>query len=877
MMAFFRWYCHPKLVDHIEGDLIEVYRERLETKGKAAADARFVVDVLLLFRRGIIRPVEGHKNLNHYGMYKSYFTLGWRNLVRNKGFGAINIVGLGIGVAACMLIGLFIHHEMSYDQHVPDSENIYRITQYFNVDGEDRWGLSHPAAMAPTVETDFAEVVKAGRIMDNPSRYGAGANKVQVEDSPQQFHETGFAYVDQAMIDLLQIPFLHGNATSALDQPFTMVISNSKALKYFRNENPVGKTIYLNGRKEQPYTITGVMQDFPGNSNFSYEFLMTLNEAPFYDQGEQARWSQRNFLNFIKVQPGTDIRALETKLTEIMLGKYIVPFYRSTGRTKNADLLATQSRFELQPLRDMHLYSSHFDNAKTTGDIRFVWIFGAVASFILIIASINFVNLSTAQSARRSKEVGLRKVVGSTKKSLVFQFLTESFTITLFAFILGLVIVIVVIPYFAQLAERKMSIPWAANWFLPSVFIGILLVSLLAGLYPSFYLSRFNPAQVLKGRLSVGVRSPGLRSSLVVFQFAISIILIACALTVQHQMKFIMTRDLGFDKDQVIQISDVDATGNVVAFKEELKSLPGVIHVSNSAYLPIAGGFRNSSNVESLPDGLQTNFQAEFWQVDADYIETMGMTLLQGRNFPPQRDTTKARTAIINQAMATALGYKDPIGHKVSERQPLEIIGIVKDFSFQTADQEITPLALVFNEYSKVTSVKVQTEDMAGMLATLETKWKQFSPGLAFNYSFMNDSYARMYENVRRVGVILTGFTALAIVIACLGLFGLSAYMIEQRKKELGVRKVLGASMLSIFQLLVRHYLILVAISFVIAVPVSVYFMNSWLQSYVYRIAISWQVFALTAVGVLVVTVSTISYQAITAASANPVTSLKVE
>jgi putative ABC transport system permease protein len=432
-------------------------------------------------------------------------------------------------------------------------------------------------------------------------------------------------------------------------------------------------------------------------------------------------------------------------------------------------------------------------------------------------------------------------------------------------------------PYFANLAQRTINIPWTSNWFLPSLFAGVIIVSILAGLYPSFYLSRFKPVNVLKGRVSAGAKSPGLRSGLVIFQFTISFVLVASALIVQNQMAFIMTKDLGFDKNQVIQIHGVTSAMNATTFKDQLRQIPGVSNASNSSYIPVEGGHRNSSNVEPLPDGAQENFQSQFWRVDEDYIETMGMSLLQGRNFVAGRDTTRVPPAIINEALAKALGYQDPIGHKISERQPLEIIGVVKNFNFQSLEEQIQPLTLVFNNNSTITSVRVNTGNIPGLLTELERTWKKFSENAEFKYTFMDESYARTYENVRRMGVILNSFTGLAILIACLGLFGLSAYVIEQRKKELGVRKVLGASTVTVFNLLVKNFIGMVAISFIVAIPISIYLMNKWLESYAYRIDISWQIFVVTGAGALLITLLTISYQAVSAAWANPVSSLRSE
>jgi len=811
-------------------------------------------------------------------MIRNYFKIAWRNLLKNKGFSIINITGLGIGIAACLLISLFILHEKSYDKHIPNAENIYRLIQYFNIEGKDEWGASHSANMASTIEREFDEVEKAGRILDNPQRYGAGSNEIKIEGQSRQFHEEGFAYADQSTLDIFHVPFVYGDASTALNKPFTVVFSESKAKKYFGNENPVGKTIYINGNNDQAFTISGVMGDFKENSNFNYDFFITLKEAVFFDEGEETRWTQRNFFNYLQIKPGTDIARFEKRLTNVMYTNHILPAYRNAGRIGNAETLEKFSSLELQALPDIHLYSDEIADGHTRGDIRFIWIFGAIALFILIIACINFINLSTAQSANRAKEVGLKKVMGSMRKNLIIQFLTESVIITMIAFGFGLLLSWISLPLFNSIINKKLTFPWASLEFISIMLVASIIIGVIAGMYPSFYLSGFNPVNVLKGKVSQGSKSGRLRGGLVIFQFTISIILIVGTLVVQQQMNFILNKKLGFNKDQLIQIHGVNAVGEqLAAFKSELKNIKGVNNVSLSAYLPIKGTMRNSNNFRRIDRDERERFQAQNWGVDEDYIETLGMKLVGGRNFDPARPADN-EAIIINQTMAKALNLANPIGQQIiRSEQRVNIIGVVEDFNFQSLKDEITPLTLRYNNFSAMASVKVKTSEMPALLNSLENKWKIFAPDIDFRYTFMDASYAKMYENVQRMGKIFSGFAILAILVACLGLLALSAYMVEQRKKEMSIRKVLGASAQIIFKLLTRYFLTLVCISMLIAVPVAVYLMQKWLEDYAYRTSISWQVFAIAGISTLLIALATVSYLAIKTAVSNPIKSLRTE
>ncbi len=811
-------------------------------------------------------------------MIKNYFKIAFRNLLKNKGFSFINIFGLSVGVAACILISIYILHESSYDKHVSNSENIYRMTiDYIDGDRVDS-GLHFSANTAPTLLTDFEEVKNSGRLMPNGLFWGAGSNEIRFNGEDIQHYEEGFTYADQSIIDIMDIKMIYGEAKTALSTPNTIVISETIANKHFKNQNPIGRSIYLNGNNERPFKINGVMQDFKSNSHLDYDFLITL-EGEEFGRGEQTRWWQNNYFTYVVLKPNTDVKVFEQKMSTTLIEKYMKPAYKSVGFA-GWETLDKGMKMNLLPLTDINLYSAHIDfESSSRNDIKIIWIFGIVALFILIIASINFVNLSTAKSANRAKEVGLRKVVGSTRTQLIGQFLAESILISLIAFIVGIALAALFMPLFRTMSGINLIFPWSSFGFIPVVFAASIIVGVLAGLYPSFYLSNFNPINVLKGKLSSGSKSGGLRSGLVVFQFTVSIILIVGTLIVNQQMNFILNSKVGFDKDQVVQIYSTNILNDrVETFKEELKALPGVSNVTISDYLPIEGTKRNGNSfVNEGKEGIDETVPGQAWVIDDDYLETMGMNLVDGRNFIEGRASDE-QAVIINQAMVKALRIEAPVGKRVSRfGQLYEIIGVVEDFNFSTMKRTIDPLCFFQGISPTITSVKMNAADVSGVLSAMETKWKEFVPNMAFRYEFMDASFAKMYDNVSRIKVIFTAFAILAILVACLGLLALSAYMVEQRNKEMSIRKVLGASIQTIFKLLTKNFLTLILLALVVAIPIAYYLMHTWLQDYEYRIEMSWTVFLFAGITVMIIALCTISYHAIKSALINPAKVLRSE
>ena len=810
-------------------------------------------------------------------MFKNYLKIAWRNLRKQRMYSIVKIGGFALGIAACLLIALYIQHELSYDKNWSHADRIYRVTANYTADGKTVSGADWPAPLAKALKEDFPEVEKAGRFMDAPLFYGAGSNQIRPADVAQNTFEEGFSYTDQDMIDMLELPMVYGERKHALSEPNTMVISKSKADKYFPNQNPVGKIMILNNDNARPYKIGGVMQDFPTATHIHYDFLLTMTGHELWEN-EQTTWMASNYPTYVLLKAGADPLQFQKKL-RLILTRYFIPALRQSG-SREAETILQHAKILIQPITDVHLYSAHIDDRLEKGDIKFIWLFGAVVAFILVIACINFVNLSTAKSANRAKEVGLRKVIGSHRNSLIFQFLTESMLFSLLSFALGLLLAVVFLPYFNTLAAKSLIIPWSAWWLVPIMTGAAILIGMIAGLYPSFYLSFFRPIDVLKGQVSRGSKSSVLRNGLVVFQFATSIILIIGTLVIYNQTQYLLTKEVGFDKDQVLLLQGTNTLDNEIdAFKNELLKSPEIKTASVSDYLPIAGTKRNGNTF--YKEGKTKEDLGVFgqkWQVDQDYLNTMGMRILEGRYFSKNLASDSA-AVVINRSMAEKLGLKNPIGERIDNGwEKFTVIGVMENFNFESMRQEVTPLCLVLGKFSSsIISVKISGANPQAAIGHAASVWKKFSPNQPFRYTFLDQSFANMYADVQRMGRIFTSFAILAIVIACLGLFALSAFMAEQRNKEIGIRKVLGASISGITAMLSKDFVKLVLLSIVIASPLAYWAMTEWLQDFAYRAPISWWTIAIPAAVAVIIALITISFQSVKAAMANPVESLRSE
>lgn len=804
-------------------------------------------------------------------MYRNYLKIAWRGIKKDKLFTFIKIGGFAMGIAACLLIALFIKDELGYDTHYKNKDNIFRVVLQAEINGEMKKSTHFPLPFAETLEADFPEIKKAGKIYGS-ALVSEGKRAFRLDGGSQNNFEQGFLYGDHKIFEILEIPLAQGNSKDALS-PGSIVISKSRAAKYFPDGNALGQTLILDDNSSKPYTITGVMNDFPDNSHLDFDFLMPIEDT-------NMSWTTQNYFTYILVDEKSNLEALQKKLSSI-IEDYVIPAQIERGRDASfIDVLRT-IEYKLQPIADIHLKSDiEMADGLKHGDIRFIWLFAAIAGFILLLAAINFINLATAKSAKRAKEVGLRKTVGAFKSNLVAQFLTESVLFSFISFILGVVLAWLLLPVFNAMAAKSIVMPMATSWFLPVLLVSALIIGLIAGLYPAFYLSAFKPVDVLKGNVKIGSRSGNLRSGLVVFQFTTSVILIIGTLIIYRQMDFILKKELGYEKEQVVLLEGANVLGNKAQnFKEQLLQLPQVQQVSISDYLPVEGSKRNQTTFKKVGEGSENEgVLSQTWRVGYDYIKTLGMHIKEGRDFSKEFSTDAANAVIINQKMAYDLGLQNPLGKQIDNNyQHWTIVGVVEDFHFKSLKENITPLALVIGNDIGMVSVKLNSGNINKALASITAIWDRNVPNQVLNYSFLDQKFAQMHEDVQRMGKIFNSFAFLAILVACLGLFALSAFMVEQRNKEISIRIVLGAPLKSIYKLLTWDFLRLIFISILIAIPVGWYIMNRWLEDFAYRINIGWEIFLAAGTLAFLIAILTISYQSVNAALIKPLKGLRTE
>ena len=807
-------------------------------------------------------------------MLKNYLKVALRNLWKNKSFSFINIVGLAIGLATCLLIVLFVQDELNYDCYNVNADRIYRV------DGDIQFGGSHfilavmPPVMSSTLVKDYPQVQAAVRFRD----YGG----FLVKKGNENIQENHVVYTESSVFNVFTLPMIAGDPKTALTDPHSLVITRSTAMKYFNRTDVVGQNMIINDTGN--YKITGVMEDIPTQSHFNFDFFVALSESK---EAKEYNWLSNNFPTYILVKPGTDAKALETKINGIV-NEYVYPQAQQLLNINKDEFAKSGNyvKYSLMPLTQIHLHSNKVAELGANSNIEYIYIFSAIAIFILLIACVNFMNLSTARSANRAKEVGVRKVIGSLRSNLIAQFLSESILISFFALLLSLVLVVLLLPLFNQFSGKEILLSSVSlSWMLPVLLLIVVVVGLLAGSYPAFFLSRFQPIEVLKGKYSSGFKSSWLRSSLVVFQFAISIMLIVGTVVIYNQLSYIRNKDLGYNRDQVLIVHSCYPLGQQAkTFKDEVTKLPGVQSSTMTGYLPTGMYRSNSPLFQDATLDQSKAVSTQCWQVDENYIPTLGMKLLAGRNFSKDF-ATDSDAIIINQSEAKLLSFKDPVGQNLYYLENLEgkkikafhIIGVVKDFNFNSLRETVTPMALFNQEEHGDLALRINTDNIPHLVSQIEDKWKAMAPGQPFDYSFMDDDFNAAYKSEQRIGKIFIAFAILAIVIACLGLFGLVTYAAEQRTKEIGIRKVLGATVTNIIAMLSKDFLKLVLIAAVIAFPVAWFGMNKWLQDFAYRVNIGWWIFCTAGLLAVLIALLTVSFQAIKAAIANPVRALRSE
>lgn len=805
-------------------------------------------------------------------MFRNHLKIAWRSIKKERLFTFIKVGGFAVGIAACLLIALFIIDELNYDRHYAKTDQIFRVVLQAEIDGEMKKSTHFPLPMAKILEVDFPEIKKAGKIYGSTLSSG-GKRAFRSGDDTQNIFEKGFLYGDQNIFEILEIPLVQGDPKKALKDPGNIVISESKAEKYFFNGEALGQTLILDDNASRPYTITGVMPDFPSNSHLDFDFLLPIEDS-------NLSWTSQNYFTYVLLDEKSDVEELQNKMRSI-LENYIIPAQIQRGRDASFIEVLKSIEYKLQPISDIHLESDiEMADGLQHGDLRFVWLFAAIAGFILILACINFINLSTAKSASRAKEVGLRKTVGAFKNNLVAQFLTESVLFSIISFIIGVVTAWLLLPVFNSIAEKTIVMPWATRSFIPVLFISALIIGVIAGLYPAFYLSAFRPVNVLKGSLGTTGKSGKLRSGLVIFQFATSIVLIIGTLVIYEQMDFILKKELGYDKEHIVILEGASVLGSKSDnFKKQLLELPQVQQVSNSDYLPVDGSRRNQTTFNLIGEGSENSgVLSQTWRIDYDYIKTFGIQIVQGRDFSVEFASDSVNSIIINQKMAFDLGLKNPVGKQVDNNyQHWTIVGVVEDFHFKSLKEDISPVALTIGNDIGTIAVKIHSRNIKESLTAIGVIWDQNVPNQSLSYSFLDQRFTQMHKDVQRMGKIFNSFALFAIFVACLGLFALSAFMVEQRKKEISIRMVLGAPFKSIYQLLTLDFMKLILIAVAIAIPFGWHIMNRWLEDFAYRIDIGWQVFLSAATIALIIAILTISYQSISAALIQPLKSLRTE
>ncbi|WP_026967507.1 ABC transporter permease [Algoriphagus terrigena] len=818
-------------------------------------------------------------------MIKTYFKIAWRSLKKNRLVSFINILGLSLGIATCLVISLYVAEELSYDRFFANSDRIYRVTLDAKIGDQT---LSEASVMAPVAETfkeEIPEVEIGTRVLNLHSN-----TKVRIGEKVTRKGNT--ALVDSNFFEVFDLPFISGNPATALINPNSIVLTEDQANALFGKENPINQVIALEGLGyyssqyfdlSGDYTVTGVIENIPENSHFDFGMLASMLGNP---DAKNQSWLSGNYVTYLLLNNGATAEQVESKIPALTR-KYM------EDQMKQGLGMGFEEFFEkgnhvflkLQALTDIHLNNQFAGKGdfEAGGDMQTVLIYCAIAAFMLLIACINFMNLSTAGASQRAKEIAVRKVMGSGKQDLVFQFLSESLIAVSIAMVLGIVAAKLALPFFNDFADKSLSLGFL---FQPLVVLAllalILLVTLMAGGYPAFFLSAFQPIESLKKKITRSNRS-GFRSSLVVFQFAVSVVLIIGTLVVSQQMNYIQNKDLGYDKEQLIVLRDAGLLGeHLDVFRDRLKSDPRVQSVTKSAYIPSGPTDTNSQNLV-LDESTSGSLRMIQYGIDEEYIPTLGMEIVDGRNFSLDLGSEE-NNIIINQTAARELGIaEDPIG-KVFEkrtdnqggREEVKVVGVVKDFVAKSLREPIKPLMMVYNPYYSLI-LKVEKSELQPLLADMEKTWNGFNTGEAFQYAFLDELYNETYIQEAKMGSFLTVLSLMTIFVACLGLFGLVTFTAEQRIKEIGIRKVLGSTVNQIVGMLARDFIKLIGISLIIAFPAGYFFMDMWLENFAYHIDIAWWIYGMVAVITLVIAFGTICLRSIKAALMNPVDSLKNE
>ncbi len=792
-------------------------------------------------------------------MLKNYFKIAFRNLLKHKGFTLLNISGLAIGMAAGFLVLLYVNFELSYDKMHSKSDSIYRVVADIKTPSETIEASIAAWAVAPNIEKEFPEILKSIRLMNT---------NLVVEKDSKKIGEQNVLAVDSAFFDVFDFKLIEGDKTKLFSNPNTLVLSQEIAKKYFGNENPIGQSLELEGF-DSPATVTGIMENIPENSHIQADILISLVTFNTPTNNRDEQWGNYDPSSYILTSENTSAEDLQAKFPGFL--------ERKTGdQMRSSQMFVT---LILEPFADVYLKSSRGGNI--TGNINNVYIFAIIGLFILLIASINFINLSTARSVERAREVGIRKVVGAGKNQLGFQFIGESVLVCLLSFIIAVALTTFSLPYFNELAGKTVSSGiFTEPINIVYLFTLAIVIGLVAGIYPAMILSSFRPVSVLKGSFSKGSRGILLRKSLVVVQFTISIALIIGTIVIYNQMEFMRNQDLGFSKEHALVIPTESGTSSR-AIRNRISQIPTVKSTALTSSVPGSGNPAAYSEIENKNGELQVA-NIDLYIVDEDYLDMMGMHVIAGRGFSRDFASDSSQAMVINEKTVSLLGYskaEDAIGARYQQwGSNGQVIGVVKDFNFRSLQSDITPLTMRLNPVStNLITVKVEGQNTAQTLDAIENVWKEMKPADTFEYYFLDELFEAQYAAEEDFGNLFLSFALLAIFISCLGLLGLAAYSTIQRKKEIGIRKIIGASVSGIVNLLSKEFIKLVGIAFLIATPIAWFVMKNWLEDFAYRIDIEWWMLLMAGALAIIIALVTVSFQAITAAIANPVNVLRSE
>lgn len=855
---FLRWFCREDYLEEIEGNLIEIFEDQFSDDPRQARRT-FIWQVLLHFRPDFIKSFK-LSPIMYTGLLKNYFKVSWRSLLREKTYASINLLGLTVGFTCFLLIALFLQYELSYDDHLPNAERIYRVGQLQagnTFRGTDRFAVS-PDPLAAKMVNDIPEVEAATTLELDFELLSYGQ---------EVFSQRGI-YTDERYFDVFPMPIIDGIGAEALEEPNTILLSESLAEKFFGGESPLDKSLKMNNNVS--FVVKGVFPDLPDNQTLAFDFMIPIEHYGDYRNGVN-NWGSNNYNTFALLKDGASANEAQSKLS----------IYDNLLDEAYAEWPFT-GRYYITPIQDLHLKSNANFELGKRGDISYVYLFGSIAFLILLLASINYTNLATARSVRRSKEVGMRKVVGARRIQLIIQLLTESFLLTLFSLVLSIGLVFFLLPYFNQILELEIPLGFMGN---SSVLVGLLIIAvtigILSGLYPALFLSKVSPIKAFQKSIYKNFnRGISLRNLLVVGQFTAAIVLGVGSYIVYQQMQYIQNKKLGYNREEVLFTTffHKEIRENIPLIKQRLKQDPNIETTALSASLPTN---TNNQGILSEWEGNEENrtFGIYRYYVDYDFLDLYEMEMVEGRYFSPAYPSDSSRAYIINEAALKATGWTSAIGKSFRDGQ---VIGVVKDFHFQPFDLKVEPLFMLLNtpEHRESNfgnlSIRIKNPDQAEeTIAFIEGVFKDIAPMIPIQARFLEDTYNRLYAAEQRLAKVFHTFTILAMFIACLGLFGLVSFNLVQRTKEIGIRKVLGASSTGIVQLLSKDFLKLIVISVILAVPIGWYAMSQWLQSFAYSIQIKWWVFLITGLFVISTAMLTVLWQSFRASVANPVEAIR--